>query len=203
MRDNPLPNKKYRIIYADPPWSYNVSSAKGTSRGVAERYYSTMSLEAIKKLPIDTIANEDGCVLFLWITMPHLCDLKSVLDSWGFEYKTCAFVWEKIYKNSRNYVMACGYWTRSNAELCILATKGKNYPRRISKNVSQIIKSEQRQHSQKPDETYYRIEKLMGNLPRIELFARNKRQGWDAWGNEVPTEQQNTLNEVKGNSSQR
>lgn len=195
MPDNiPLPKKKYKLIYADPPWSYNVASAKGTSRGVAERYYSTMSLEDIKKLPISEIADDDGCILFMWITMPHLHEMTEVLKAWDFDYKTCAFVWEKVYKHTRNPVLACGFWTRSNAELCILATRGKNYPRRISKDVCQIIKSEQRKHSQKPDETYKLIERLMGkNISRIELFARHKRQGWDVWGNQAPKEEQRLL----------
>ena len=187
-----LPKKKYKIILADPPWSYNVASAKGTSRGVAERYYDTMSLEDIKALPIKNISDNNS-VLFLWITMPHLHEMNDVLKAWDFEYKTVAFVWEKIYKHSRNPVLACGYWTRSNAELCIIATKGKDYPRRITKDICQVIRAEQKEHSRKPDEVYVRIERLLGNLLRIELFARTRRQGWDAWGDEVPKEEQRIL----------
>jgi N6-adenosine-specific RNA methylase IME4 len=183
--------KRYEIIYADPPWSYNAASIKGTSRGVAERYYKTMTLEEIKNFKINDFANQNGCTLFMWITMPHLNELKEILANWKFTYKTVAFVWIKKYKHTKTNVLACGYWTRSNAELCILATKGKNYPRRISKSVSQIIESEQREHSRKPDETYVRIEKLMGkNYNKIELFARHKREGWDVFGDEAPKEQQ-------------
>ena len=184
--------KKYQIILADPPWSYNLASAKGTSRGVAERYYNVMNLEDIKKLPISEIA-DDNSVLFMWITMPHLPEMNELLESWGFKYKTVAFVWVKKYKHSQNPVLACGYWTRSNAELCIIATRGKDYPRRISKGVCQIIEAPQREHSRKPDVTYARIEELMGDLPRIELFARCRMEGWDAWGDQLSDEMQKRL----------
>ena len=179
--------KKYKIIYADPPWSYNSTSKNGTSRGVAEKYYNTMTLEDIKKLPIKDIADENS-LLFLWITFPHLHEMQEILNAWGFVYKTVAFTWIKIYKHSKNPVLACGYWTRSNAEICILATRGKDFPRRISCGVSQIIMSEQRKHSQKPDEARDKIIKLLGDLPRIELFAREKKDGWDCFGNEVKSD---------------
>ena len=182
--------KKYKIIYADPPWSYNSASKKGTSRGVAERFYNVMNLNDIKELPIESLADEEGAVLFLWITFPHLHEMTELLDSWGFKYKTVAFNWVKIYKHTKNPVLALGYWTRSNAEICILATKGKNYPRRISKAISQIILSPQEAHSKKPDEIRSRIVKLLGDLPRIELFARQKVDGWDCWGNEVDSDVQ-------------
>ena len=186
-------NKKYKIIYADPPWSYNSASKKGTSRGVAERYYNVMDLETIKKLPIGDLADKEGAVLFLWITYPHLHELIEVLDAWGFEYKTVAFNWIKIYKNSKNPVLALGYWTRSNAEICVLATRGKDYPRRINKGVSQIIISPQREHSRKPDIVRQKIIELVGDLPRIELFARERIEGWDCWGNEVPKDKQTLI----------
>ena len=185
--------KKYKIIYADPPWSYNSASKKGTSRGVAERYYDTMSKEEIENLNINEIANEDGCLLFLWITFPHLHEMNDLIKAWGFTYKTVAFNWIKIYKHTKKPILSLGYWTRSNAEICILATKGKNYPRRISKSVSQIIISPKEKHSKKPDEVRRRIVKLIGDVPRIELFARQKFEGWDVWGNEAPKETQKEL----------
>lgn len=187
-----LPNKKYKIIYADPPWSYNSTSKKGTSRGVAEKYYDTMTLQDIKDLPIKDIADDDS-LLFMWITYPHLHELIDVLNAWGFTFKTVAFTWVKVYKHSRKPVLACGYWTRSNAEICVLATKGKDYPRRINAGVSQIIISEQRKHSQKPDETRNKIVDLIGAIPRIELFARERVEGWDSWGNQIPKEMQKML----------
>ena len=123
----------YQIIYADPPWSYNVASKKGTNRGVAERYYRTMSLEDICKLKVYELV--DNGVLFLWATYPNLPQALDVIKSWGFTYKTVAFTWVKIYKHTRNPIMGCGFWTRANAEICLLATKGSDYPRRINKGI--------------------------------------------------------------------
>lgn len=176
-------NKKYNIVYADPPWSYNVASKKGTSRGVAERYYKTMKLEDICKLPIENIC--DNAVLFLWATFPNLPQALKVVKEWGFEYKTVAFNWTKIYPKSKNPIMGCGYWTRANGEVCLLATKGKNYPRRINAGVQQAIIEPKREHSRKPDIARERIVELLGNLPKIELFAREEIEGWDCWGDEV------------------
>ena len=187
-----FPKKKYKIIYADPPWSYNSTSKNGTSRGVAEKYYNTMSLKEIKELPINNLA-DDNSLLFMWITFPHLHEMNDILNSWGFKFKTVAFNWIKVYKHSRKPILACGYWTRSNGEICILATKGKDYPRRISAGISQIVISEQKKHSEKPDEVRKRIVDLVGDLPRIELFSRSKREGWDAWGDQVPKEEQRLL----------
>ncbi len=174
-------DKKYNIIYADPPWQYKVYSKKGLGRS-AESHYPTMSLEAIKALPVGNLADKD-CTLFMWTTMPLLFDCFSVLSSWGFQYKTVAFVWIKLNKKSDTLFWGMGHWTRANAELCILATKG--HPKRISAKVHQVIMSRIEEHSKKPDETRNRIVELIGDLPRVELFARNKTDGWDTWGNEV------------------
>lgn len=148
----------------------------------AESHYPTMRLEDIQNLPINSIADKD-CALFMWTTIPLLKDSFSVLESWGFEYKTVAFVWIKQNKKSDSLFWGLGYWTRANAELCILATKG--HPKRKSAKVHQVIMSKIEEHSKKPDETRSRIVELMGDLPRIELFARQKADGWDAWGNEI------------------
>ncbi|CCY66462.1 putative uncharacterized protein [Clostridium sp. CAG:678] len=141
-----------------------------------------MSLEDIKNLPINNLADKN-CVLFMWTTIPLLKDSFSVLDSWGFEYKSIAFVWIKLNKKSDTLFWGMGHWTRSNAELCILATKG--HPKRKSAKVHQVIMSHIQQHSKKPDEARERIIELIGDLPRIELFAREKKDGWDSWGNEI------------------
>lgn len=154
---------------------------KGLGRS-AESHYPTMRLEDIQNLPINSIADKD-CALFMWTTIPLLKDSFSVLESWGFEYKTVAFVWIKQNKKSDSLFWGLGYWTRANAELCILATKG--HPKRKSAKVHQVIMSKIEEHSKKPDETRNRIVELMGDLPRIELFARQKADGWDAWGNEI------------------
>ena len=173
--------KKYNIIYADPPWSYRVWSEKGKGRS-AENHYPTMSIKEICALPISNIAEKDSA-LFLWVTFPTLPEAFEVIRAWGFKFATVAFVWVKRNKKSPDYFFGLGYWTRANAEICLLATKGK--PRRVSASVRQIIDAPLMRHSQKPDECRDRIVELMGDLPRIELFARNKADGWDVWGNEV------------------
>ena len=173
--------KKYSIIYADPPWRYKVYSDKGLGRS-AEKYYPTMELEEIKALPVKQYA-DDNCVLFMWTTIPFLHKCFSVIKAWGFSYKTVAFVWIKQNRKSDSLFWGMGHWTRSNAELCMLATKGK--PKRISSGVHQVIMSHIEKHSKKPEEARRRIIELVGDLPRIELFAREKTPGWDAWGNEI------------------
>ena len=173
--------KKYGIIYADPPWHYRVYSKKGAGRS-AESHYPTMTIEEIQALPVSELADKD-CALFMWITFPLLKESLSVLSAWGFKFKTIAFVWIKQNRKSDSQFWGMGYRTRANAEFCVLATKGK--PKRMAKNVHQVIVSHIEEHSKKPDEARRRIVRLMGDLPRIELFARQKSAGWDVWGNEV------------------
>ncbi|MDD3228222.1 MAG: MT-A70 family methyltransferase [Oscillospiraceae bacterium] len=173
--------KKYQAIYADPPWEYRVYSSKGKGRS-AESHYPTMSIADIRALPVAELADKD-CALFLWVTFPTLREAFTVLDAWGFTYKTVAFVWIKQNKVTPSLFWGMGYWTRANAELCILATKGS--PKRQSAGVHQVIMSPVEQHSKKPDETRERIVQLMGDVPRVELFARQSAPGWDAWGNEI------------------
>ena len=176
--------KKYGIIYADPPWHYSVYSKKGAGRS-AESHYPTMTIEEIQALPVSELADKD-CALFMWITFPLLKESLSVLSAWGFKFKTIAFVWIKQNRKSDSLFWGMGYWTRANAEFCVLATKGK--PKRMAKNVHQVIVSHIEEHSKKPDEARRRIVRLMGDLPRIELFARQKSAGWDVWGNEVESD---------------
>ena len=171
--------KKYKVIYADPPWRYERKNVSGA----AEKHYRTMSLDDVKSLPVDNLADKD-CVLFLWITFPMLCEAWGVIESWGFRYKSVAFVWIKQNRKATTFFWGMGNWTRSNAELCLLATKGN--PKRQSKSVHQIIVSPIEEHSKKPDEARKRIVELMGDVPRIELFAREHTHGWDVWGNEAP-----------------
>lgn len=141
-----------------------------------------MSIEDICKLPVEKIADKD-CVLFMWMIFPTLVEGLKVLENWGFKYKTVAFVWIKQNKKTPSLFWGLGFWTRANAEICILATKGK--PKRISAKVHQVIISPVEEHSKKPDETRKRIVELLGDIPRVELFARQKVNGWDSWGNEV------------------
>jgi N6-adenosine-specific RNA methylase IME4 len=173
--------KKYHIIYADPPWRYVVWSNKGKGRS-AESHYPTMSLDEICALPVEELTTPDSA-LFIWVTFSHLPDVFRVIKAWGFQYKTVAFVWVKKNKKSDGWFWGLGHWTRANAEICILATKGN--PCRISKSVHQIIDTPIQEHSKKPDQAREKIVELLGDLPRIELFAREQPPGWDVWGNEV------------------
>ena len=170
------------MIYADPPWSYQVWSDKGKGRS-AESHYPTMLKTAIQELPISDICQKD-CVLFLWVTSPCLIEGLELIKAWGFTYKTVAFTWIKQCRKSDKIFMGMGYYTRANAEYCLLATKGKVLERK-SRSVSSVLISHLEQHSKKPDETRKRIVELFGDRPRIELFARQYADGWDCWGNEV------------------
>ena len=175
-------DKKYHIIYADPPWNYKVWSEKGKGRS-AENHYPTMKKEDIQNLPINQLANKN-CILFLWVTAPCLIEGIELITKWGFTYKTVAFTWVKQNKKADSLFMGNGYYTRANAEYCLLATKGKTIKVQ-SHSVRQIILSRIREHSRKPDEARERIVELFGDIPRIELFARQYADGWDCWGNEV------------------
>lgn len=175
----PFPNKKYKIIYADPAWTYQ-DKAKAGDRG-AESKYDTMTLDDICNLPVKQISDDD-CILFIWGTWPLNREVHQVIEQWGFEYRTCGFVWEKTNPNTNTSFMGMGNWTRSNTEYCLLATKGK--PKRIDASVSQLVRSPILKHSQKPDEVRKRIIKLCGDLTRIELFSRTRIDKWDTWGND-------------------
>tara|TARA_R100001460_G_scaffold59107_3_gene98919 strand:- start:579 stop:1127 length:549 start_codon:yes stop_codon:yes gene_type:complete len=176
--------KQFQIIYADPPWTFKTYSQKGKGRS-PENHYSCMSIEQIKRLPVSNIASKD-CVLFLWVTFPLLVQGLETIESWGFKYKTCGFNWVKRNKKSNSFFMGLGYWTRSNSELCLIATKGK--PKRVSASVHQIIDSRIESHSKKPDIVRSKIEQLLGDIPRIELFARQKTEGWSVWGDEIESD---------------
>jgi len=141
-----------------------------------------MNSKEISDIPIKNIAADDA-ILFMWVTMPKLNECFALIKAWGFEYKTCGFTWIKQNKKSESLFWGMGRWTRANAEICLIATKGK--PKRNAANVHSVIMSPVERHSKKPDETRDRIVQLCGDLPRIELFARQYAGGWDCWGNEV------------------
>jgi N6-adenosine-specific RNA methylase IME4 len=163
----------YPIILADPPWHYSF----GNEERNIQINYPTMSHEDICNLPVSKLATANA-LLFLWATSPKLHEAMDVLKSWGFEYKTCA-VWVK------NRPIT-GYYFRAQHELLLIGTKGSGIPtpRPADRPVS-IIPGLVREHSQKPDELYDIIEKMYPELTKIELFARSKRAGWAAWGNQV------------------
>lgn len=178
-------NKKYNVIYADPPWGYrNSPSKKGTTRCFAKNHYDLMTTKDICEMPINNLTEDNG-VLFMWATLPMIQDALNVIEAWGFNYRTCAFVWVKKNKKATDTnFWGCGYYTRSNAEICLLATKGKILERKTH-SIHQIIESSIECHSKKPDIVREKIVELFGDLPRIELFARETKEGWDCFGNEV------------------
>lgn len=171
-------DKKYNIIYADPPWSYKDKKCNGN----CENHYNTMNIKDICNLPINDIVAKD-CVLFLWVTYPMLKEGLELIEAWGFKYKTIGFQWIKQNKSGNGFFFGLGRWTRGNTECCLIAVKGK--PKRINNSISQLIISPLQQHSKKPDIVREKIVELIGDIPRIELFARQYAEGWDCWGNEV------------------
>lgn len=178
----PFPNKKYNIIYADPPWTYSKSGGKKNARGLAKSHYNTMSLEEIMELPVQDIA-ADNCALFLWTTLPKFPEAIRVIEAWGFSYFGGAFVWVKRNPKTGKDSFGMGQWTRANPEVCLLAFKGRLKPQRH--DVRQLLYAPAKRHSEKPGEARERIIGLCGDLPRIELFARERVDGWDAWGDEI------------------
>lgn len=168
---------KYQIIYADPPWRYD--NPKDNDPKMGGITYHTMTIDEIKSLPVQNITDKD-CLLFMWATMPKLIEALDVIKAWGFKYTTCAFVWVKQNPVGDGIYSGMGHWTNGNAELCLLAKKG--IPKRFEKNVKQICLAHRSSHSKKPDEIRDRIVRLAGDLPRIELFAREKVDNWDAMG---------------------
>lgn len=174
----PFPDKKYSVIYADPPWKY----ADRGCNGNAEAHYPTMSIKEICELPVGEIADKD-CVLFLWVTYPMMQEAMELIKAWGFKYKTIGFQWVKQNRSGNGFFFGLGRWTRGNTEPCLIAVKG--HPKRMANDVSQLVVAPLMRHSEKPAEVRDRIVRLMGDVPRIELFARKRADGWDAWGNEV------------------
>lgn len=149
----------------------------------AEHHYPTMGAKDIQQLPVQSIAADDS-VLFLWVTWPTLEEGLELIRHWGFTYKTCGFLWAKRNKvNLATWFWGMGYWTRANTEPCLIATRGN--PKRINAGVHQLIEAPVSRHSEKPVEIRERIVQLCGDIPRVELFARNSAPGWDCIGNEI------------------
>lgn len=170
----------YNVVYADPPWQYR---DKSLHRGGAAKHYDTLSTFDIESLPVSAIAGKNSA-LFLWTTLPNIPEALKVINSWGFTYKTAAFVWVKTNKHAGTLYMGMGHYTRANGELCLLATRGRLSV--VDRSIKNIVISPREKHSKKPDIVRENIVKLLGDIPRIELFARECAEGWDCWGNEVP-----------------
>ena len=176
---------KYKAILADPPWPFATWSHKGQGRS-GEAHYSTMSHADIEELPVKELSASDA-VLFLWIVQTQIPQAVELVRAWGFELKSLAFLWVKgnslpMFPDDVVTQMGMGKWTRAETEQCWLATKGN--PKRIHADVRQVIDDRRREHSRKPDGIHERIERLVSG-PYCELFARQKRIGWDVWGNQT------------------
>ena len=175
--------KKYDIIYADPAWQYKSKEClakKSILNGKLNTHYDTMTLNELKELPIQNISN-DNCLLFLWVVSPMLDDCIDVLKSWGFKYSTIAFVWYKQKTNPGSYTM-------SECEICVVGKKGKIPNPRGTRNTRQFLSEKKTKHSSKPNEIRNRITSMFPAQNKIELFAREKTDGWDVWGNEVESD---------------
>jgi len=178
---------KYNVIYADPAWKYWSKSAVNNSswseiKKLSE-HYESMTTQDIKNLPVKNIIDED-CACFLWVTDSHLKEWIEVLEAWGFKYKTIAFNWIK--KTSKwNTYKNVAPWTLKSSEICLLGTKWAMTKYKQANNVEQLIEAERTKHSKKPEEAIKRIETLFWDLPRLEMFCRFPREGWDVWGNEA------------------
>lgn len=189
-----LPKTKFDIIYADPPWHYNgklqfdksskdrenLDLSKNLFISTAGFKYPTLKTQEMMDIPIQKISKDD-CLLFMWTTNPHLSQAIELGKSWGFEYRTVAFVWDKMNHNP-------GKYTLSNCELCLLFKRGKIPSPRGARNVKQLVKSPRKKHSEKPIEVMEGIEKMFPNQKRIELFARRKIKGWASWGLDIDIE---------------
>ena len=192
-----LARNHYAVIYADPPWRFEVWNgetavkARGSNHGTyvsASVHYQTQTAGDISSLPVGDLARDDA-TLFLWVSWPLLEQAMTIISAWGFSYKTCAFSWMKahtaqidLFRDDADVQVGMGYWTRANSEVCLLATRG--HPKRLNADVRQGIIEPRREHSRKPDCVYERIERLVAG-PYLELFARARRPNWEAWGNEV------------------
>jgi len=179
---------KYGVIYADPPWAYGdkgfgkrPEQAESGSFAPEAGRYNTMTIADIAAMPVYKIADEN-CALLLWATSPLLPEALHVISSWKFKFKTVAFCWSKITSTGKE-VANLGQWTMGNVELCLLATKGS--PKRLRRDVRQLVVDTRTEHSKKPEEVRTRIEAIFGNVRKIELFARTRAAGWDSWGNQL------------------
>jgi N6-adenosine-specific RNA methylase IME4 len=183
-----LPNKKFDVIYADPPWHYNGKlqydkSSKGKEEidlskkifiSTANFKYPTLKTSELMQIPIPEISKDD-CLLFMWTTNPHLAQAVELGEAWGFEYKTVAFVWDKMNHNP-------GQYTLSHCELCLVFKHGRIPTPRGARNIHQLVRSPRKEHSEKPIEVIQAIEKMFPHQERIELFARKEIKGWSSWG---------------------
>ena len=189
-----LPDKTFDIIYADPPWDYNgklqfdKSGKSAHNTGFSKNIfissaifkYPTLKTSELMKFPIQQISKND-CLLFMWTSNPHLAQAIQLGETWGFEYKTVAFIWDKMVHNP-------GQYTLSYCELCLVFKRGRIPRPRGARNIKQLVRCQRGAHSQKPQQVRENIEKMFPTQDRIELFARENSEGWSAWGLDVITD---------------
>jgi N6-adenosine-specific RNA methylase IME4 len=175
-----LAMKQYGALLADPPWTFATWSETRQTRA-AKNHYDVMTLADIAQFPMAPLALPDSC-LFLWVSSPMLPQALDVMRAWGFIYKGVVFCWVKLNKKSPGFHMGMGYWTRANVELCLLGTRGK--PKRLAKDVRQLVVEKRREHSRKPEIVRASIERLVAG-PYADLWSRQSRPGWDCFGNEA------------------
>ena len=169
----------YSIIYADPPWDYDGREQHNKKEGnvSAVNHYATVTLDDLKKIDVKKVC-ERNCLLFMWTSSPHLAQAIELMTAWGFEYKTIAFVWDKQKTNP-------GYYTVSSVEVCLVGKMGTIPSPRGPRNIRQFLSEERTKHSKKPDEIRNRIVQMFPTQKKLEMFAREKKDGWDVFGNEV------------------
>lgn len=188
MIDEKYLTNEYNVIYIDPPWSYyndmSVDYGVTTVRGVRRPPYSVLSTDDIKALPINKVAADD-CFMFIWTTDYHLYKCLQIIEHWGFEYKTIGFAWQKLNNKNEPVTFTGAYTLKSGIELCLLATKGNPKKFLKSRKVRALVTEKRGRHSEKPIEVRRRIDELVGDVPKIEIFARTRHPNWDAWGNEL------------------
>lgn len=191
-------SQRYEIIYCDPPWDYKGQTQHaghgGGSTGGAVSHYGTLTIEQLKRIDIRAIANKD-CLLFLWSTSPHLDQAIDLMKAWGFQWATVGFVWDKQRVNP-------GFYTMSQVEMCLIGKMGKIPRPRGARNVRQFLSEMRGDHSAKPSEVRDRIDLMFPSQKKIELFARKKVVGWDAWGEEIDSDIELTGLPTKPSESQ-
>lgn len=173
-----IPRQQYQLILCDPPWSY---SDKMTGHSFSlDHEYLTLSIAELKALPVKDISTKDSAIA-MWVTNPQLPVGLDLMKTWGYKYTTVLFTWVKKMASGKDAVNL-GRWTMGGTELCLLGTRGS--PQRLQRNIRQVVYATRARHSEKPLEVAERLERLFGDVPRIELFARGVREGWDQFGNE-------------------
>lgn len=173
----------FDLILADPPWNWKARSPKGEGRS-AKKHYPVMKTKDICALPVAGLGDKDS-ILFMWVIDTMFRDAFEVMDAWGYRQVTVGFYWAKTLRKSEGWHVGNGYYTRANPEQCWIGRRGKGLTRRDMSVRRLIVAPVGEEHSAKPHEAYTRIERLYGDVRRVELFARNRRPGWEAFGNQV------------------